>query len=691
MKKFFFLFLLVIVSKIALADVLINEIMYNPQGSDSGHEWLEIYSSGEVDLSGWKFFEDETNHGLTLINGTWVIGYAVIVDEYDVFLSDYQSFNGTLLDSSWTSLSNLGEYIVIKNENLEIVDGINYSTEFANGNGKSLSLINGSWVEADPTPGHANVVGQEEDEEPEEAEGHDIKLEVYLDDEINLGIEQTKLFKITNINPEIDKVYDITVYYNITKDNVIIKEDTFVKDEVNYYSTTGTGSFLPEETGEYYICGRIISSTANDTNPNNDYVCKNFTVVDTSSIPCNLTLNITIDKEIYTEGESIKFYNNLNNEEFPFIIEYWIEDFFGNIYKNRYNTVNTNQKSWKTNIEEQDRVLFIKSIVYPNCNDSNSSDNYAEKMFIVKSESNETLENIEESSLEIIEVDDNVKFGDTADIKVNIYKSNTNKYSISLWVEDNGKKISEITKIHLYDKYSSYHGQLPIRLDSNCDLDLEDGKYDVVIEGLDKEDRKKMEIEGIKTSACSTSSTKTSSSTTSKKKFEYELVDYPYNIKVGEESVVRVKVVNNDDEDYRIAVWSYVYRGSKPYSGDREQNKEVFTLSEDEARIIELKNIVLDAESGQYKLKVKVNKNNQKTDYEITKSITIEDVQKEKKVDCLEQKKMTAEESVWQLEDVPKFRPEIIYESSTYKVKKLIGYFIIGILTFLSIVLIWRR
>jgi len=119
------------------ADVIINEIMYNPEGSDSGHEWVEIYSSKEVNLSEWKFFENDANHGLILISGSWIVnGYAVIVDEYDLFLSDYQSFNGTLLDSSWSSLSNSGEYIAIKNKKNEIVDGINYSTEFANANGK---------------------------------------------------------------------------------------------------------------------------------------------------------------------------------------------------------------------------------------------------------------------------------------------------------------------------------------------------------------------------------------------------------------------------------------------------------------------------------------------------------------------------------------------------------------------------
>ena len=100
--------------------------------------------------------------------------------------------------------------------------------------------------------------------------------------------------------------------------------------------------------------------------------------------------------------------------------------------------------------------------------------------------------------------------------------------------------------------------------------------------------------------------------------------------KVGENIIVRVKVKNNDNVDYEIKTWSYVYRGSKSYSGDKEGNKEEFNLAAGEIEIIELKNIVLEAESGQYNLKVKVNKNNQKTNYEITKPITIQSIKEEK-------------------------------------------------------------
>ena len=35
--------------------------------------------------------------------------------------------------------------------------------------------------------------------------------------------------------------------------------------------------------------------------------------------------------EKYLNEETIKFYNEINNESFPFEITYWVEDLFGNI------------------------------------------------------------------------------------------------------------------------------------------------------------------------------------------------------------------------------------------------------------------------------------------------------------------------------------------------------------------------
>jgi len=37
-----------------ISSIRINEVELNPYGTDSGNEWLEFYSKGEVNLTGWS-------------------------------------------------------------------------------------------------------------------------------------------------------------------------------------------------------------------------------------------------------------------------------------------------------------------------------------------------------------------------------------------------------------------------------------------------------------------------------------------------------------------------------------------------------------------------------------------------------------------------------------------------------------
>jgi len=520
-------FLLLLSFELVFGNIIINEIMYNPSGSDSGHEWIEIYSNETINISGWKFYEDDSNHGLNLINGTWLLnGYAVIADEYDIFLEDYPDFNGTLIDSSWSSLSNSGEYIAIKNSSLDIINFINYSTDLADGNGKSLSLINNTWAEANPTPGYENGLAKES------IGDKGLKISVYINDLTYIGLTYTSLFKIENLDhvSGIDDCIDLTIGYNISFNNTLFEQNNLDIECLNSYKSSNTGFFEPKIPGNYTITGWIISSDINDTNINDDFDSKIIRAIDVSGILCNISLNITIDKEIYLEEESVKFNNNLNNDSLPFTIEYYIEDFFGNFYKNPYNTTNTNQKSWKTNIDEQDRVLFIKAKVYPLCNDTNLTDNSAEKRFIVKSDPTSSNQ-AGESKLEIIDSDDKAKFGEIVDVKISAYRGNTNKYSVSLYIADGSKKISEITKIHLSDgKYSSYYGRLPIQIKPNCDLKLENGKYEIVLEGLGEEVEEKIKIEGIETDLCESIEISSQDSSTTKTYKSINIGSPEYNI-----------------------------------------------------------------------------------------------------------------------------------------------------------------
>ncbi len=161
MKKF-------IISVLFLASIkniyaiYISEIMYDPQGSDTGREWVEVYNDTDtpIDLTTWKFFESNTNHGISSYSGGNLISansYAIIADVPLKFLTDNPSYTGVLYDSSF-SLSNSGELIVLKDNNGTSIDSVNYlSTIGGNDDGSTLSLINNSWTRGQSTPGLVNI------------------------------------------------------------------------------------------------------------------------------------------------------------------------------------------------------------------------------------------------------------------------------------------------------------------------------------------------------------------------------------------------------------------------------------------------------------------------------------------------------------------------------------------------------
>ena len=150
-KKFCLIVWLCLVFLIAKsADaIVINEIMYAPDGTDTGREWIELYNNEafDVDITGWKLYENDINHGLTISQGDLVIPsnkYAVIADNSDSFLLDYPDFNGTLIDSAFSLLQD-GEFICIQDSSLTSIDCVNYSSTWgANDNGKTLEKIDPS-------------------------------------------------------------------------------------------------------------------------------------------------------------------------------------------------------------------------------------------------------------------------------------------------------------------------------------------------------------------------------------------------------------------------------------------------------------------------------------------------------------------------------------------------------------------
>ena len=163
--------LLFLVPFLASANVVINEVMYDLEGSDTigskGREWVEIFndSSQEINLSGWKFNDGDsaTNHGLNepAVQGLMAIppnGYAILAVDASTFLSDHQNYNGTVIDIlGVNSFNNAGAILKLINGSGNEANSINYDKSMgAAGDGNSLQLANGNWFSANPTPGTVN-------------------------------------------------------------------------------------------------------------------------------------------------------------------------------------------------------------------------------------------------------------------------------------------------------------------------------------------------------------------------------------------------------------------------------------------------------------------------------------------------------------------------------------------------------
>jgi hypothetical protein len=150
--------------KVANATLVVNEIMYNPAGTDTGHEWLEVYNNDSisaVDLSKWYFFSDNTKHSLSA-QGSSILpvnGYAIIAQDPVKFTLDWPSFSGLVFDSSWGDLNNTtGETIALKDSDLNLVSETTYLSSTGGGDdGNSLQRKNdNTWFAATPTPGQVN-------------------------------------------------------------------------------------------------------------------------------------------------------------------------------------------------------------------------------------------------------------------------------------------------------------------------------------------------------------------------------------------------------------------------------------------------------------------------------------------------------------------------------------------------------
>lgn len=201
--------------------VRINEVELNPEGTDSGDEWVELYSENEVNLSNWSMVNNDGD--IYVINEIFQ-GYLII------------NFQGRWLDNS-------DEKIILKDDIGETKDETIILEDNENDN-RTWQYCNNEWAFLNETKESVNSCeggagggeeGEQEERGEQEQQPAEISLKLEWDgDEIINGEDFEIESRVYNLE---DKVYEIKVYMTFKENDTLISE-TYYEDKDRWKSST---------------------------------------------------------------------------------------------------------------------------------------------------------------------------------------------------------------------------------------------------------------------------------------------------------------------------------------------------------------------------------------------------------------------------------------------------------------------
>ena len=442
----------------------INEIMYNPNGTDTDHEWVEIYNNDTdtYNITGWKFRTGSTDHALNVPpanggQGSMLIAansYLVIVQDAATFLSNHVGYSGAVIDSSWSDLSNTANNTIVLKNSTVVFSNVTFSPSAAEGN--TICLIS-SMQECASTPGAANILFVNATTSNSTANSTanstdsaaDAKISVYMNSAHVNG--NYSLFLIEINNKTCSNLDNVTVNYNITPS----LSSSFVS-EVG--CSAYAGSWTPQSAGNYTVCGSI---NVNDTNLANNAACKTISVADMLLPRCNVSVSIDAGS-VYNSSVAINYKILLNDticsQENTIQVEYWIEDLFGNYVKDKLNTTQSMlctrsiDRQWTPPSIVGSEAYRIVTVMSAGC-DISTLDNLNEKLIVIKGQSAALADQSSQSSpqttgnvsdnIEIISYPQGIFIDDPFEIIVKVSNASSKKFSVYSYVYDGNSPISQ--------------------------------------------------------------------------------------------------------------------------------------------------------------------------------------------------------------------------------------------------------
>jgi len=229
----------------------------------------------------------------------------------------------------------------------------------------------------------------------------------------------------------------------------------------------------------------------------------------------DLNLSIEVNETFYFEDaieykfvvRNLDYYSSI--DYINFTLGYWIQ--------NSENILSEYPKQTKSSLKQQKTLSFqytpsvpenltiCGNITFSSANDTGFSNDFACKNIYVNYNGTNIAKSPglpKESSLEIESIwDKNIEFGDIVNTKLKLYKGKNTKDVVYVYVE--GKdRISDTTRIYLYDNYKNYSLLVPVQLYANCNEEFEDGYYDVIVEGLDEYTSEEIKVDGRASGIC---------------------------------------------------------------------------------------------------------------------------------------------------------------------------------------------
>lgn len=576
----------------------INEIMYNPLGSDSNQEFIEVFHIPWINLSNFILSDGKNNETIIPLIINIESTFSLIVEDDSTLILPNVSIYITDSTLGYAGLGNNDIVSIFNPQNTTIFDIVPINSSIANNNGFSMEFFNQTFYESiiiNGTPGYQNSINS-----TNQIPIHKKSFVEFMQNEFFIGKIYENLFKIIldkencSVKENISYSYNISKIINqldennsnstqnITSDKQLIESTNWEK-EIGCSSYAKTGILLLFDEGNYSLCIHIFNSTN----------CQNITAIDPYKIPCNVSIDISTNSSIF--NKKIEFFNTISNDTFDYTIEYWVEDIFGNVIKQKTNTTNDNKKSYTPIFKELDKAFLLKNKLFALCNNS-SPNTSSEKLVAVIGSSIETEITIDSVNKEII-------FGDTINLKLSIDKGDTTKYSIKVYID----KITEIYYIRLYEKNTQYQFSIPLITKDNCDNKSKEGKYTLIIDGLDT---KIEEDIFIKNSICK------KEQQINKKELKINVTQVPFFLDNNND--ISILIDNQENIPHKIMAYSYIYRGSKSYSGDRTSNNFTINIPQNSKTKINLTNKLDNITNGNYSLKIRIFIDDKKTPIEYT-------------------------------------------------------------------------